>query len=77
MIDNINKNLLIILCFFSAIFHNNYSYSNNSKDLKDLKDCYKNSPYHSFKVTNYLEIYNNMFSKFRGKACTFIKVGVL
>ena len=52
------------------------TYSDN-QHLKDLLACYNNSPYPSFKVTNYFEIYKNLFYTLRGKECTFIEVGVL
>lgn len=46
-------------------------------DLEDLLVCYRNSPHPSFKVTNYFEIYADLFKHLRGSDCTFIEIGVL
>lgn len=45
--------------------------------LIHLKMCYKDSPHPSFKVTNYFNIYNDLFAHLRGTECTFVEIGVL
>lgn len=35
------------------------------------------SPFHSIKHTTYFEIYDNLFSQYRGKEITFVEIGVL
>jgi hypothetical protein len=59
------------------------------KDLKDHKNfkaldplgqllqSYRTSPEPSYKVTNYFEIYVDLFAHLRGTACTFVEIGVL
>jgi hypothetical protein len=49
----------------------------NEDQLERLIECYKNSPFPSFKVTNYFPIYVDLFSHLVGTQCTFIEVGVL
>lgn len=46
-------------------------------DLEDLIASYKNSPHPSFKVSNYFQIYADLFSSLRGTSCTFIETGIL
>lgn len=72
-----SKKYLLVIIYLSIIMYINHSYGNDTKHLKDLIYAYKSSPYPSFKVTHYFEIYSNLFSQFRGKKCTFIEVGVL
>lgn len=50
---------------------------NNEKALQDLKNCFNESPHPSFKVTNYFQIYSDLFAHLRDIKCTFIETGVL
>jgi len=50
---------------------------NNENALQDLIKSFQESPYPSFKVTNYFQIYSDLFSHLRGSDCTFIETGVL
>jgi hypothetical protein len=50
---------------------------NNENALQDLKNCFINSPQPSFKVTNYFQIYSEIFAHLRDVDCTFIETGVL
>lgn len=45
--------------------------------LFDIINCYEQSPYPSFKVSNYFPIYAELFEHLRGSNCTFIETGVL
>ncbi len=38
---------------------------------------YLKSPYKSIKHTTYFEVYDELFSRYRGKDITFVEVGVL
>lgn len=46
-------------------------------DNKDLLNIFYQSKYYSLKFKNYFPIYENLFSKFRGKKITFVEIGVL
>jgi hypothetical protein len=48
-----------------------------STDVTDLITCFKESPYPSFKATNYFRAYASLFSHLRGTDCTFIETGIL
>ena len=50
---------------------------NTDNSLNDLLKCFHESPQASSKVTNYFQIYVDLFSHLRGKDCTFIETGVL
>lgn len=50
---------------------------NNEKALQDLIQCFNDSPHPSFKVTNYFQIYSDLFAHLRGVDCTFIETGIL
>lgn len=39
--------------------------------------AYKNSPYKSIKHSTYFDVYDRLFSPYRGKKITFIEIGVL
>lgn len=45
--------------------------------LQELMNCFQESPQPSFKVTNYFQIYVDLFSHLRNISCTFIETGVL
>jgi hypothetical protein len=45
--------------------------------LESLINAYNNSPYPSFKVTNYFPIYVDLFSQLVNTECTFIETGIL
>lgn len=45
--------------------------------LDELITCFQDSPYPSVKVTNYFQIYVELFAHLRGTRCTFIETGVL
>ena len=49
---------------------------NNENALQDLIKCFNDSPQPSFKVTNYFQIYSDLFAHLRDVDCTFIEVGV-
>ena len=49
---------------------------NNENALQDLIKSFNESPQPSFKVTNYFQIYSDLFSHLRDVDCTFIEVGV-
>ena len=44
--------------------------------MKSLKECFQSSPRYSLKYSNYFEIYEVYFSKYRGKEITLVEVGV-
>jgi hypothetical protein len=46
-------------------------------DLEQLRQSYKSSPFPSFKVSNYFQIYVDLFAHLRGTRCTFIETGIL
>lgn len=41
------------------------------------KEAFENSPYRSIKHSTYFDVYDELFAGFRGKAITFVEVGVL
>lgn len=43
----------------------------------DIYKYFIESPYNSVKVSSYFEVYEELFSKYRGKSLTFVEVGVL
>jgi hypothetical protein len=43
----------------------------------DLIGCYRTSPEPSYKVSNYFDIYADLFKHLRGTNCVFIEVGLL
>jgi hypothetical protein len=45
--------------------------------LKELIKCFQESPQPSFKVTNYFQIYTDLFAHLRNVSCTFIETGIL
>lgn len=45
--------------------------------LSDLIEAYRESPFPSFKVTNYFKIYADIFGHLRNTNCTFIETGIL
>lgn len=45
--------------------------------LKDLLECWKNSPHPSVKITSYFPAYAELFSSLRNTECTFIETGIL
>ena len=45
--------------------------------IESLINAYNNSPYPSYKVTNYFPIYVDLFSHLIGTDCTFIETGIL
>jgi hypothetical protein len=45
--------------------------------LQDLIKCFHESPQPSLKVTNYFQIYADLFAYLRDTECTFIETGVL
>ena len=49
---------------------------NGEDSYRDLMRCYLESPHPSFKVTNYFQIYSELFSHLRGLDCTFIETGI-
>jgi len=44
---------------------------------QELLNCFLASPHPSLKVTNYFQIYADLFTHLRGSSCTFIETGVL
>ena len=46
------------------------------QNYQDLVDAFNGAPEPSFKVTNYFEIYTELFSHLRGAKVTFIETGV-
>ena len=46
------------------------------QSVQDLIQSYQGSPFYSLKVSNYFQIYADLFSHLRGTDCTFIETGV-
>lgn len=44
---------------------------------QNLLDIFKETKFYSLKFSNYFEIYEKLFSRFRGKKITFVEIGVL
>ena len=43
----------------------------------DIYKFFRDSPFNSVKVSSYFEVYEDLFSKFRGREITFVEIGVL
>lgn len=41
-----------------------------------IYQCYQRSPYFSAKHSSYFQVYEELFSRYRGKAFTFVEIGV-
>jgi hypothetical protein len=46
-------------------------------ELSSSFECFKNSPYLSYKYSTYFPVYDKLFGPWRGKPVTFMEVGVL
>ncbi len=46
-------------------------------DKSSSRDSFDRSPYASVKHTSYFQVYDRLFSEFRGRPITFVEVGVL
>ena len=51
--------------------------NHHQEHLTNLKECWKNSPFPSIKLTNYFDSYVEAFSHLVGKKCVFIETGIL
>jgi hypothetical protein len=43
----------------------------------DIYKCYESAKYLSVKHSSYFQVYEELFSKYRGKKITFVEIGVL
>lgn len=50
---------------------------NRQQNLEDLVECWKASPHPSVKLSNYFQVYAELFGHLRGQPCTFVETGIL
>jgi len=46
-------------------------------DLKELVECWENSPFPSAKISSYFSAYSELFAQYRNTECIFIETGIL